>query len=71
MSTLDGPIRSRCGIALTCPPGHISSAYRAVKDEARVGINVTAHQEEKKNEETKKGKRRAGERKKLKQANDF
>ena len=32
-------------------------------------MNVTAHQE--KNEETKKGKSRAGEKKKRKRANDF
>ena len=32
-------------------------------------MNVTAHQEKEKNEETKKGKRRAGE--KRKQATDF
>ena len=30
-------------------------------------MNVTAHQEKKKNEETKKGKRRVGEKKKRKQ----
>ena len=53
------------------PPGHISSAHRAGTDEARVGMNVTAHQEKEKNEETKKGKRRAGEKKKRKQATDF
>ena len=53
------------------PPGHISSAQRARKDRSRVGMNVTAHQEKKKNEETKKGKRRAGEKEKRKQATDF
>ena len=36
-----------------------------------VEMNVTAHQEKKENEETKKGKSRAGERKKCKQATDF
>ena len=40
------------------------------KDGARVGMNVTAHLE-KKNEETKKGKIREGEKKKRKQATDF
>ena len=45
-------------------PGHISSAHRARNDGARVRMNVTAHQEKKKNEETKKGKRGAGEKKK-------
>ena len=54
MSTLDGPIWSRCSIA---PPGHISSAHRTRKDGARVGINATAHQK-KKNEGTKTGKRK-------------
>ena len=34
-------------------------------------MNVTAHQEKKENEETKKGKRGAGEKKKKKQAADF
>ena len=59
MSTADGPICSRCSIALTCP----ARLRRAGKDGARVGMNVTAHQE-KKNEETKKGNRGAGEKKK-------
>ena len=34
-------------------------------------MNATAHQEKEKNEETKKGKRRAGEKKKRKQATNF
>ena len=34
-------------------------------------MNVTAHQEKEKNEETKTGKRRAGEKRKKKQATDF
>ena len=34
-------------------------------------MNVTAHQEEKKNKETKKGKSKAGEKKKREQATDF
>ena len=34
-------------------------------------MNVTAHQEREKNKETKTGKRRAGEKKKRKQATDF
>ena len=71
MSTLDGPIWSKSSIALTCPPDHISSVHRAVKDGARVGMNVTAHQEKEENERTKKGKRGAGEKKKRKQATDF
>ena len=72
MSTLDGPTWSKCSIALTWPlPGHIFSTHRARKNGARVGISVSAHQEKEKNEETKKGKRRAGEKKKRKQATDF
>ena len=63
MSTLDGPIWSRCSIALTRPAKSHSSAYKARKDGARIGMNVFAHQEKKKNEETKKGKSRAGEKK--------
>ena len=70
MSTLDGPIWSKCSIALTCPARSHFSAHRARKDGAMVGMNVTAHQE-KKNEETKKGKRREREKKKRKQATDF
>ena len=34
-------------------------------------MNVTAHQEKEENEETKNGKRGAGEKKNRKQANDF
>ena len=34
-------------------------------------MNVTAHQEKEKNEETKKGKRRAGEKRKRKQTTNF
>ena len=34
-------------------------------------MNVTAHQQKEENEETKKGKRGAGEKKKRKQATDF
>ena len=34
-------------------------------------MNVTAHQEKEKNEETKTGKRKTGEEKKRKQATDF
>ena len=39
------------------------------KDGARVGMNVTTHQEKKKKKETRTDKRRAGE--KRKQATDF
>ena len=47
-------------VALHClaPPGHISSAHRARKDGASVGMNVTAHQEKEENEETKTGRRK-------------
>ena len=41
------------------PPDYISR-HRAGKDGASVGMNVTAHQEEK-NEETRAGKRRTGD----------
>ena len=34
-------------------------------------MNVTAHQEKEKNKETKTGKRRAGEKRKKKQATNF
>ena len=53
----------RAGAALYClaPPGHISSVHRARKVGARIGMNVTAHQEKKKNEETKKGRRKEKE----------
>ena len=34
-------------------------------------MNITAHQEKEKNEKTKKDRRRAGEKKKGKQATDF
>ena len=51
------------GAALHClaPPGHISSAHRARKDGAKVGMNVTAHQEKEKNDEMKKGRRKEKE----------
>ena len=63
MSTLDRPIWSRCSIALTCPAR--SHFQRTLSKErwARVGINVTAHQKKKKNDETNKGKREVGEKK--------
>ena len=63
VSTLDGSIWSRCSIAQTCPAkSHFQLTQN--KDGARVGMNVTAHQEKGKNEETKTGKRGAGEKKK-------
>ena len=65
------PFGAGAALHWLAPLGHISSAHRARKDGARVGMNVTAHQEKKKNEETKKGKSRAGEKIKKKQATDF
>ena len=65
------PFGASAALHRLAPPGHISSAHRARKDGARVGMNVTAHQEKEGNEETKKGKRGAGEKKKRKQATDF
>ena len=44
VSTLDEPIWSKYSIALTTPPGHISSAHGARIDGSRVGMNVIAHQ---------------------------
>ena len=65
------PFGASAALHYFAPPGHISSAHRARKNGARVGMNVTAHQEKEENEETKKGKRKAGEKKKRKQATDF
>ena len=65
------PFEANAALHRLAPPGHIFSAHRARKDGARVGMNVTAHQEKEKDGETKKGKRRAGEKKKRKQATDF
>ena len=52
------PIEACAALHGLAPPRHISSAHRTRKDGARVGMNVTAHQEKEKNEETKKGKRK-------------
>ena len=71
MSTLDEPIRSRCSIVLTCTTRSYFQCTLSKERWARVWINVTAHQEKKKNEETKTGKRRAGKVKKKKHAIDF
>ena len=75
MSILDGPIWSKCSIALTCPArSHFQCTQRedrARKNGARVGMNVAAHQEKEENQETKKGKSEAGEKKKRKQPTDF
>ena len=71
MSTLDGPIWSRCSIALTSLARSHFQRTQSRKDGARAWMNVTAHQEKEKNEETKKGKRRAEEKSKRKQTTDF
>ena len=65
------PFGASAALHWLAPPGHISSAHRARKDGARIRMNVTTHQEKKKNEETKEGKSKAGEKKKRKQATDF
>ena len=61
MSTLDGPIWSRCTIALTCPAR--SHFQRTMNKEkwSQGGMNVSANQEKEKNKKKKTGKRRAGE----------
>ena len=71
MSTLDGPTWSRCSIALTCPARSHFQHTLSKEDRVRVGVNVAAHQEKEKNEETKMGKRRAKEERKRKQATDY
>ena len=61
MSTLNGPIWSRCSIALTYPTrSHFQRTLNRERP-ARARINVAAHQEKKKNEETKLGERKAEE----------
>ena len=57
MSTLDGSIWSRCSIALTCPGRSHFQRTQSRERRTGVGINVTAYQE-KKNEETKTGRRK-------------
>ena len=71
MSNLDGPIWSKRSIALTCPARSHFQRTQSKEKWARVEMNVSAHQEKEENEETKKGKRGAGEKKKRKQATDF
>ena len=65
------PFGASAALHLLAPPCHISSAHRARKNGARVGMNVAVHQQKEENEETKKGKRGAGEKKRRKQATDF
>ena len=55
------PFGAGAALHRLAPPGHISSAHRARKDGARVRMNVTAHQEKKKNEETNKSRRKEKE----------
>ena len=69
MSTLDGPIWSKCSIALSCPARSHFQRTQSRERWGQGGMNVTAHQEKEKNKETKTSKRRAGE--KRKQATDF
>ena len=63
MSTLDGPIWSKRSIALICPTKSHFQCTRSKERWGRVGMNVTTHQEKEKNEETKKGKKWEGEKK--------
>ena len=63
MSTSDEPICSRCSIALICPARSHFQCTQSRENGPRVGMNVTAHQEKEVNEKTKKGKRKAGEKK--------
>ena len=60
------PFEAGAALPWLAPTGQ---AHRAGKDGARVGMNVTAHQEKEKNEETKMGKRKAG--KERRQATEF
>ena len=50
------PFGSSAELHLLGRPGHISSAHRARKDGARVGMKVTAHQEKEKNEKTRRAR---------------
>ena len=68
MSTLDGPIWSRCGIALTYPARSYFQCTLNRNRQARVEMNVATHQEEK-NEKTRMGERELGEGRR--QATDF
>ena len=52
MSTLDGPIWSKYIIALNYPARSHFQRTQSKERWPRVGMNVTAHQEKKKNEET-------------------
>ena len=55
MNTLDGPIWSRCSIALTCPVRSHFQRTLNRKRRAKARINVAAHQKEK-NKKMRKGK---------------
>ena len=61
MSTLDGPIWSKYSIALTYPTRSHFQRSLSKDGWSRVGMNVTAHEEKNKNEETKTGMKKAGE----------
>ena len=71
VSILDGPIWGKRSIALTCPARSHFQCTQSKERWGRVGMNITANQKKEENEETKKGKRKAGEMKKRKQATDF
>ena len=43
------PFVASAALHWLAPPNHISSTHRAGKHGARVGVNVTAHQEKKNN----------------------
>ena len=69
MSTLGGPIWSRSSIALTCPVRSHFQRTLNMERRGRVRMDVVAHQEKEKDEETLTGKRKAGEERR--QATDF
>ena len=72
VNTLDGPIWSRCSIALTYPArSHFQRTLSKERWSPRVGVNVIAHQEDEKKEEKKTCKRRALKDKKRKQATNY
>ena len=61
MNTLDEPIWSKYSIAVTYLARSDFQRMLSKKDGSRVGMNVTAHQEKKKNKETKMGMKKARE----------
>ena len=61
MSTLNGSVWSRCSIELTYPARSYYQRTLNREDGTGVGMNVVVYLEKEKNEETKTGKRKAGE----------